>query len=207
MCMGFDLWAYLKQCWRGNAVHAGELRGWQQLPLSQRLCVKVHGYRRALQDSSQESVHLLQTNLIQVETAAEWGHEPEKGRFSTSVSNMHRTLLMWMSKTHWLCCEKLLEQGIDLEGIHANNAALDRTCEGQVCTHTIVKIPYTFLALNGGSTAVGISLSTCMQHGHTSTQSQQANALMCACSHPSVPCHYLAHCRVSEEVSPSNPAP
>lgn len=42
---------------------------------------------------------------------------------------------------------------------------------------------------------------------HTSTQSQQADVLMCACSHPSVPCHYLAHCRVSELVSPSNPAP
>lgn len=121
-------------CWVLVAVE--ELRGQQQLPLSQRLCVKVHGYRRALQDSSQESVHLLQINPIQVETAAECGHEPEKGRLSTSVSDMHRTLLMWMSKTHWLCCEKLLEQGIDLEGIHANNAALDRTCEGQVCTHT-----------------------------------------------------------------------
>lgn len=117
-------------------VAVEELRGQQQLPLSQRLCIKVLGYRKALQDSSQESVHLLQIYPIQVETAAECGHEPEKGWFSTSVSDMDRTLLMWMSKTHWLCCEKLLEQGIDLEGIQANNAALDRTCEGQVCTHT-----------------------------------------------------------------------
>lgn len=52
-----------------------------------------------------------ETNPIWVENAAECRHESEKGRLSTSVSDMHRTLLMWMSKTHWLCCEKLLEQG------------------------------------------------------------------------------------------------
>lgn len=59
--MGLDSEAVLKRkCsafWVLVVVEG--FRGQQQLSLSQKLCVKVHGYRRALQDSSQEDVQLL----------------------------------------------------------------------------------------------------------------------------------------------------
>lgn len=145
-----------------------------------------------------------ETNSIWVENASECGHEPEKGRLSTSVSDMHSAPLMWMSKTHWLCSEKLLKQGTLNSCKFTNNATHDRTCRGQLYTHTnkrLVKLQCTFF---GTKYKVNSCLHQfiCTQHRHT--QAHKGNKLMRprvhTLSHSSVPCHDLAHYTVSEVV-------